>query len=117
MNTVTTHPTPEVQEKFFALGEPVRLRIVNRLAAGPATAGELAEPFNISRPAISRHLRVLREAGIARAEVRGREWWYTLEPSTLSEVQAYLEQVKQMWRTTLGAFKDFVETEENQTTN
>jgi DNA-binding transcriptional ArsR family regulator len=111
MNTAAHSPTPEVQEKFFALGEPVRLRIVNRLAAGSATAGELAEPFNISRPAISRHLRVLREAGIARAEVRGREWWYTLEPSTLSEVQSYLEEVKQMWRTTLGAFKTFVEEE------
>mgnify|MGYP003329666389 CR=1 FL=1 len=114
MNTVATHHTPEVQEKFFALGEPVRLRIVNRLAAGPATAGELAEPFNISRPAISRHLRVLREAGIARAQVRGREWWYTLEPGTLSEVQAYLEQVKEMWKAALGSFKDYVEGQEGR---
>ena len=112
MNATSHSPTPEVQENFFARGEAVRLRIVNRLAEGPATAGELAEPFNISRPAISRHLRVLREAGIARAEVRGREWWYTLEPGTLSEVQTYLEQVKQMWRTTLGAFKTYVEEQE-----
>lgn len=114
MNTTpqTNTPSPEVQGLFFALGEPVRLSIVNRLAAGPATAGELAAPFAISRPAISRHLRVLREAGIALAEVRGRQWWYSLEPSTLSEVQVYLEEVKQHWRRTLTAFKEFVESEE-----
>ena len=100
-----------MQTTFAALGEPVRLRIVNRLAAGSATAGELAEPFDISRPAISRHLRVLREAGIAHAEVRGREWWYTLNPATLTEVQAYLAEVQRMWRTTLGAFKAYVEEE------
>ena len=111
MNTAapTTAPSPDVQALFFALGEPVRLSIVNRLAQGPATAGELAAPFDISRPAISRHLRVLREAGLARAEVRGREWWYTLEPGTLSEVQLYLEEVKQHWRQALTAFKTFVE--------
>jgi DNA-binding transcriptional ArsR family regulator len=108
MNAATTDPAP-VQEKFFALGEPVRLSIVNRLAAGPATAGELAEPFKISRPAISRHLRLLREAGIARAEVRGREWWYTLEPGTLIEMQGYLEEVNQMWQAALGSLKNYVE--------
>ena len=111
-STPTQSPSPDVQALFFALGEPVRLRIVNRLAAGPATAGELAAPFAISRPAISRHLRVLREAGIARAEVRGRQWWYSLEPATLSSVQSYLAQVKQVWQTALGSFKDYVESQE-----
>jgi DNA-binding transcriptional ArsR family regulator len=111
MSTATLTPTltSEAQARFFALGEPVRLSIVTRLAEGSLTAGELAEPFKISRPAISRHLRLLREAGIARAEVRGRQWWYTLEPSTLSEMQGYLEEVNQMWQAALGSLKHYVE--------
>lgn len=98
--------------KFEALADPARLDIVRRLAEGPKTAGELAAPYRISRPAISRHLRLLREAGIASADVRGREWWYTLEPSALSEMQDSLEEVKQLWQTALGAFKEYVEDQE-----
>ncbi|HEY4717402.1 MAG TPA: metalloregulator ArsR/SmtB family transcription factor, partial [Anaerolineales bacterium] len=101
--------TKAANQKFIALSDPARLDIVRRLAEGPKTAGELAGPYKVSRPAISRHLRVLREAGLARAEVRGREWWYSLEPSTLSELQAYLEEVKELWRGALLSFKSFVE--------
>jgi len=101
--------TKAANQKFIALSDPARLDIVRRLAEGPKTAGELAGPYKGSRPAISRHLRVLREAGLARAEVRGREWWYSLEPSTLSELQAYLEEVKELWRGALLSFKSFVE--------
>ena len=101
--------TKAANQKFIALSDPARLDIVRRLAEGPKTAGELAGPYKVSRPAISRHLRVLREAGLARAEVRGREWWYSLEPSTLSELQAYLEEVKELWRGALLSFKLFVE--------
>lgn len=108
-------PTPSldrVEQKFFALGDPARFAIVKRLASGPKTAGDLAAPFEISRPAISRHLRVLREAGIARAEVRGREWWYSLDPATFRDVQSWAEDLQQMWADALQAFKDYVETEE-----
>jgi len=101
--------SPEVQSKFFALGDPARLNIVQRLAEGPKTAGELAEPFSISRPAISRHLRVLREAGITKAEVRGREWWYSIEPNTLKDAQQWLEEVQEMWSEALKSFKTYVE--------
>ena len=104
--------SPEVQEKFFALGEPVRLNIVQRLAEGPKTAGELAEPYHISRPAISRHLRVLREAGITKAEVRGREWWYSIEAGTLRDTQQWLEDLQAMTAEALLAFKNYVEDQE-----
>src|SRR3990172_6138836 len=100
--------TKAENQKFFALSDPARLDFVRHLAQGSKTAGELAVPFKVIRPAISRHLRVLREAGIARAEVRGREWWYTLEPSTLDEMEEFLEEVKQMWRTALQSFKSYV---------
>ncbi|MCW5875995.1 MAG: winged helix-turn-helix transcriptional regulator [Anaerolineales bacterium] len=98
-----------VRQKFIALSDPARLDIVRRLASGPKTAGELAGPYPVSRPAVSRHLRVLREAGIARAEVRGREWWYSVDPAALQEMQAWLEEVRGMWSTALASLKDYVE--------
>ncbi len=108
-------PTPDldlIEQKFFALGDPARFAIVKRLATGPQTAGDLAEPFAISRPAISRHLRVLREAGIARAEVHGREWWYSLDPATFRDVRNWAEELQEMWAQALVAFKSYVEEQE-----
>jgi DNA-binding transcriptional ArsR family regulator len=98
-----------VNQKFIALSDPARLDIVRRLAQGPKTAGQLAGPYKVSRPAISRHLRVLREAGIASAEIRGREWWYTIDTAALDEMEAWLEDVRLMWRTALHSLKDYVE--------
>jgi DNA-binding transcriptional ArsR family regulator len=101
--------TKTVNQKFFALADPARLDIVRRLATGPQTAGQLAEPYKVSRPAISRHLRVLREAGITRAEVRGREWWYTINTDGLQDAESWLDQVQKMWGEALQSLKDYVE--------
>lgn len=101
----------QIEQKFFALGDPARFAIVKRLAAGPQSAGELAAPFDISRPAISRHLRILREAGIARAEVRGREWRYSLDPATFQDITQWAEELQQMWVEALLALKEYVEAE------
>jgi DNA-binding transcriptional ArsR family regulator len=102
-------PTKTVNRKFIALADPARLDIVRRLAEGAKTAGDLALPYKISRPAISRHLRVLREAGIAKAEVRGREWWYTIDTSGIEDMEKWLEEVRLMWRDALQSLKDYVE--------
>lgn len=102
-------PTKTVNQKFIALADPARLDIVRRLAEGAKTAGDLAQPYKISRPAISRHLRVLREAGIAKAEVRGREWWYTIDTAALEDMEKWLEDVRVMWRDALQSLKDYVE--------
>lgn len=102
-------PTKTVNQKFIALADPARLDIVRRLAEGAKTAGDLAQPYKISRPAISRHLRVLREAGIAKAEVRGREWWYTIDTAALEDIEKWLEEVRLMWREALQSLKDYVE--------
>lgn len=102
-------PTKTVNQKFFALADPARLDIVKRLATGPQTAGQLAEPYKVSRPAISRHLRVLREAGITRAEVRGREWWYSINTDGLQDAESWLDEVQKMWGTALQSLKEYVE--------
>jgi DNA-binding transcriptional ArsR family regulator len=102
-------PAKTVNQKFIALADPARLDIVRRLAEGAKTAGDLAQPYKISRPAISRHLRVLREAGIAKAEVRGREWWYTIDTTGIEDMEKWLEEVRLMWRDALQSLKDYVE--------
>jgi DNA-binding transcriptional ArsR family regulator len=82
---------------FSALADPTRRAILAKLALGEATVGELAQPFDISLPAISRHLKVLEGAGLI---ARGREAQWRpcrLEPARLREVSDWLEQYRSMW--------------------
>ncbi|RNL61258.1 ArsR family transcriptional regulator [Nocardioides marmoriginsengisoli] len=76
---------------FEALGDPVRRSLLQRLADGPARVVDLAAEHPISRPAISRHLRVLVDTGLVAAEERGRERHYRLVRSGLAPVQAWVE--------------------------
>jgi DNA-binding transcriptional ArsR family regulator len=94
---------------FAALADPVRREIVLRLATGPAAVNEITRPFSISRPAISRHLRVLREAGIVDADKQGRRQIYRLSPEALGGAEEFLAEVRSAWDTALSAFKDYVE--------
>ncbi len=77
-----------------ALADPVRREIVEMLGGCEVTAGELADRFPVSRPAVSRHLRVLREAGVVRSRVRGQQRVYTLERSALAQLDRWLEQFR-----------------------
>lgn len=75
---------------FLALADPVRRDILRALVAHPRRVVDLTEGFEISRPAISRHLSVLLAAGLVTLERRGREHWYALKPGGLAPVRAYL---------------------------
>ncbi|WP_454050391.1 ArsR/SmtB family transcription factor [Cellulomonas sp. Marseille-Q8402] len=90
-----------------ALGDPVRRRLVELLADGTRPAGELAAAvgaeFGISQPAASRHLRVLREAGLVTAEVDGARRLYAVRAEALDEVQAWLLGVRRFWDQRLDA--------------
>lgn len=77
-------------ELFAALADPVRREVVELLAAGPVAAGEIAERFPVSRPAVSRHLRVLREAGLVESEVRGQHRVYALRRAGLAPLEEWL---------------------------
>jgi DNA-binding transcriptional ArsR family regulator len=86
---------------FAALADPTRRQIVERLALGPATVQQLAAPFPISAPAISRHLRVLAEAGLI---VQGREAQWRpcqLDATPLREVAAWAEKYRRFWEGSL----------------
>ena len=83
---------------FAALADPVRREIVELLAGGEVTAGNIADRFPVSRPAVSRHLRLLREAGLVRSTVRGQERVYVLERSALADLDLWLERFRPLPR-------------------
>ncbi len=85
-------------DAFAALADPTRRRIVELLARrGDLTAGELASQFDSARPTISRHLRVLREAGVVRTRAVAQERYYSLESATLGQVETWLARQRALW--------------------
>lgn len=82
-------------DPFAALGDPVRRQVIELLQQGPLPAGRIAGAFgHLSRPAVSRHLRVLREAGLVEADLVGRERRYRVRTEALDDVQAWLDRVR-----------------------
>ena len=93
---------------FAALADPTRRAILARLATGEKAVSELAEPFEISLPAISRHLKVLQRAGLI---TQGREAQWRpcrLDPERLREVDGWLEQYRQIWNARLDRLDDYL---------
>lgn len=93
-----------------ALADPTRRAILSRLSNGEATVLELAEPFDISLPAISRHLKVLEQAGLI---TRGRDAQWRpcrLEPEPLKEVSLWLEQYRALWEQRLNRLDTYLQT-------
>jgi DNA-binding transcriptional ArsR family regulator len=90
-----------------ALADPIRREILVMLREAPRTAGAIAEAFTVSRPAVSRHLRVLREAGLVRDTVSGREHEYTLALDALVPLEAFLAKLRgpSAWNRRLDALE------------
>ncbi len=90
-----------------ALADPIRREILLMLHETPRNAGAIADAFHVSRPAISRHLRVLREAGLVRDTVSGREREYALDRSALAPLEAFLArlQAPNVWSQRLDALE------------
>jgi DNA-binding transcriptional ArsR family regulator len=86
-----------------ALSDPTRRRIVELLAEGELSAGEIASRFSATRPGVSRHLRVLREHGLVRARAEGRRRLYSLDPRPLEELDAWLDHYSGFWKNRLAA--------------
>jgi DNA-binding transcriptional ArsR family regulator len=86
-----------------ALADPTRRALVGLLARKEWAAGELAARFPLSRPAISRHLRVLREAGLVRSRTEGKRRLYALDPRPLRDLDEWLEPYRDLWAQRLDA--------------
>ena len=94
---------------FAALADPTRRAILGRLLAGEHSVGELAEPFAMSKPAISKHLRVLERAGLI-AQRRDAQWrWCRIKGGPLKDVSDWTERYRQVWEERLDRLDDYVQ--------
>ncbi len=103
-------PTDRLSATFAALADPTRRAILARLALGETSVSELAKPFDISAPAISKHLKVLENAGLI---TRGREAQWRpckLEPKALRGVDEWLERYRRLWEERLDRLDDYLRT-------
>jgi DNA-binding transcriptional ArsR family regulator len=95
---------------FAALGDETRLRLVSRLSnEGPASIAKLTAGFAISRQAITKHLRVMEDAGLVRSTHHGRESVWRLEQKRLADARRHLQLISAQWDETLSRLKSFVE--------
>lgn len=94
---------------FSAVADPTRRAILDRLRRGAIPAMELADGFRISRPAVSRHLRVLRRANLVSERKEGRNRLYHLTPGPLHDIDAWIESYRTMWLHNLANLKHHLE--------
>jgi DNA-binding transcriptional ArsR family regulator len=95
---------------FEVLAEPTRRRILDLLRERPRLVGELAELVGLSQPGTSKHLRVLREAGLVRVRPEGQRRWYELDPEPLVEVDEWLTPYRWLWSARLDALRRHLDT-------
>jgi DNA-binding transcriptional ArsR family regulator len=103
-----------VNDSFRALSHPIRREIVERLAAGPATVGEVTRGFDVSKPAISKHLKVLEETGVVSRVVEGRTHRLSLEPKPLEEAAEWMERQRALWGRLFDVVDDYLNEKEPQ---
>jgi DNA-binding transcriptional ArsR family regulator len=96
---------------FSALADPTRRAVLDLLRSGTRPAGEIARAFPVSRPAISKHLKILRQAHLVEERREGRHRLYQLNPEPLKAVDTWLEQYRSFWSANLASLKSFVEAE------
>jgi len=105
MTNVQTLP-----DSFAALADPTRRRIFERVAAEPAAVGEIARGMTVSRPAVSQHLRVLKDAGLVRETAAGTRRIYQIDPRGIAAMRAWLDR---HWAVALDQFKTFADEQEH----
>ena len=92
-------------QSLAAIADPTRRRIVELLAEGERSAGELVDEFDLSAPAISQHLKVLREAGLVVTRAEGQSRIQSLNPAGFDELEAWLEKTRSIWSSRLDALE------------
>ncbi len=103
--------TYSAEAAFRALADPTRRAVLDLLRRGSLPAGRIAQTFPVSRPAISKHLRLLRRARLVRERREGRRRLYQLNPEPLRAIDAWLNDYRIFWQMNLHDLKSFVETE------
>jgi DNA-binding transcriptional ArsR family regulator len=105
--------SPRLDRSFEALAHPIRRQIVERLAEGPASVGQASDGIPVSKPAISRHLKVLEEAGVVTRVVDGRTHRLALRRDPLADAADWMERQRALWEHKFDVVEDYLkETEE-----
>jgi DNA-binding transcriptional ArsR family regulator len=99
-------------EVFAALAEPRRRHVLDLLRESPRPVGELAGLLGLSQPGTSKHLKVLREAGLVRVRRQGQQRWYELSPAPLTEIDMWLAPYREFWAQRLNALENYLDTKE-----
>jgi DNA-binding transcriptional ArsR family regulator len=97
-----------VNDPFRALAHPIRRGIVERLAVGPATVGDATAGFGVSKPAISKHLKVLEESGVVARAIKGRTHRLSLDTRTLAEAADWMDLQRTHWERLFDVVDDFL---------
>ncbi len=98
----------QLDRSFLALAHPARREIVARLGLGPATVGEATRGLALSKPAVSKHVKVLEETGLVRRVIEGRTHRLRLEPRPLDEATRWIEQHRPVWEAKLDAVDEWL---------
>src|SRR5271165_3994835 len=106
---IKSAPRAIAPDVYRAIADPTRRAILDRLRTGPVPVNALAADFSQSRPAISKHLRVLRTAHLVRERRCGRERRYYLEPEPLRDVAQWIEEYRAFWQFSLNSLKHHLE--------
>jgi len=96
------------RDVFQAIADPIRRDIIDLLAEDSLTVNAVAEKFDISRPAVSKHIKILNECGLVKTVSKGRERHCVIIPEELSRVSAWVEQHRKLWDQKLDAFENYL---------
>ena len=94
---------------FRAISDPTRRAVLELLRDSARSASELAEPFEMSQPAMSQHLRVLRDAGLVRVAVVGRQRYYALDPRPLRQIERWIKRYRVFWERKLDHLGEYLD--------
>ncbi len=102
------------RDVFQAIADPTRRDIISMIAAQPLNLNAVADNFRISRPAISKHIKILTECGLITIRQQGRERYCEAKLDQLAQVSAFVEQYRKFWNTKLDALGEFLEDKNNK---
>ena len=105
LNRMVEYPDGTLDATYAAISHPVRRTLMGQLRAGPARVMELADPFDMSLAAVSKHIRVLEDAGLVRRTVKGREHHLALNPSPLVPAVRWIDSYRAYWEGRLDALE------------
>ena len=113
INLMVKYKEVELDRAFGALAHPIRRGILARLATGEATVSELAKPFKVSAPAISKHMRILEDAGLLSRRKQGREHRCKMEAARMKAAECWLEHYRRFWEGRLDALELYLKEEKH----